>query len=32
MAKKIKYIFKYFKFPAPTIRVSPDLKFYPFFI
>jgi len=27
-----KYFLKYFKLPAPTLRVSPKLKFYPFFI
>jgi len=32
VAKKVKYFFKYLKLPAPTLRVSPDLKFYPFFI
>lgn len=31
-SRKVKYILKYFKLPAPTLRVSPKLKFYPFFI
>ena len=31
-AKKIKFILKYYKLPAPTIRVAPKLKFHPFFM
>jgi hypothetical protein len=31
-AKKIKYWLNYFKFPAPTIRISPSVEFYPFFM
>lgn len=31
-AKKIKFILKYYKLPAPTIQVAPKLKFYPFFM
>tara|TARA_B100000780_G_scaffold4586_1_gene3702 strand:+ start:61483 stop:62370 length:888 start_codon:yes stop_codon:yes gene_type:complete len=32
LSRKIKYFLKYLKLPAPTIRVSPKFKFYPFFI
>lgn len=32
VAKKLKSWFKYIKLPAPTIRVSPSLEFYPFFM
>lgn len=32
LAKKIKFIFKYYKFPAPTIQITPKIKFYPFFM
>jgi hypothetical protein len=31
-AKKVKHWLNYIKFPAPTIRVSPELEFYPFFM
>lgn len=31
-AKKFKHLFKYIKLPAPTIRIAPDLKVYPFFM
>ena len=31
-AKKIKFILKYYKLPAPTIQVAPKLKFHPFFM
>ena len=31
-AKKIKYWLNYFHFPAPTIIISPKIKFYPLFI
>ena len=30
--KKIKHLFNYFHFPAPTIRISPKLEFYPLFL
>jgi hypothetical protein len=32
LAKKVKFFLKYVKLPAPTIRFTPELKFYPFFI
>ena len=31
-AKKVKHWFNYIKLPAPTIRVSPSVEFYPFFM
>ena len=31
-AKKIKHWLNYFHFPAPTIRISPKLEFYPLFL
>lgn len=31
-AKKVKFMLKYIKLPAPTIRFSPELKVYPFFM
>ena len=31
-AKKVKHWLNYFKFPAPTIRISPSVEFYPFFM
>jgi hypothetical protein len=31
-AKKLKKWLQYIKLPAPTIRVSPELEFYPFFM
>ena len=31
-AKKIKFILKYYKLPAPTIQVAPKFKFHPFFM
>lgn len=31
-AKKIKHWLNYFHFPAPAIRISPKLEFYPLFI
>ena len=31
-AKKIKFILKYYKLPAPTIQISPKINFLPFFI
>lgn len=30
--KKVKYWFNYFHLPAPTIRISPKLEFYPLFL
>ena len=32
IAKKLKFILKYYKLPAPTIKLSPNYKFYPFFM
>ena len=31
-AKKIKHWLNYFKLPAPTIRISPNIEFFPFFL
>ena len=31
-AKKVKFMLKYIKLPAPTIRFAPELKVYPFFM
>ena len=31
-AKKIKHWLNYFHFPAPTIRISPKVEFYPLFL
>ena len=31
-AKKVKYWLNYIHFPAPTIRISPKLEFYPVFL
>ena len=31
-AKKMKHWLNYIKIPAPTIRVAPELEFYPFFM
>ena len=31
-AKKVKHWLNYIKFPAPTIRISPSVEFYPFFM
>ena len=30
--KKVKHWLNYFHFPAPTIRISPELEFYPLFL
>ena len=30
--KKVRHWLNYFKLPAPTIRVSPSMEFYPFFL
>jgi len=32
IAKKIKHWLNYFHFPAPTIRISPKIEFYPLFL
>ena len=32
VAKKIKFILKYYKLPAPTVQISPKINFFPFFI
>ena len=32
MAKKIKFILKYYKLPSPTIKITPSFKFHPFFM
>ena len=32
MAKKVKHFLNYIHFPAPTIRISPKLDFYPLFL
>jgi len=32
LAKKVKYWLNYIHFPAPTIRISPKLEFYPLFL
>ena len=32
LAKKIKHWLNYFHFPAPTIKLSPEIKFYPLYI
>jgi len=31
-AKKVKHWLNYIHFPAPTIRISPNLHFYPVFL
>lgn len=31
LAKRIKHTLNYFKFPAPAIKISPSVKFYPIF-
>ena len=31
-AKKIKFILKYYKLPSPTLQISPNYKFHPFFM
>ena len=31
-AKKIKFILKYYKLPSPTLQISPNFKFHPFFM
>ena len=32
LAKKIKFILKYYKLPAPTIQFFPKINFFPFFM
>ena len=32
LAKELKYWLNYIKFPAPTLRFSPTIEFYPFFM